>query len=69
MVLDAAICTYIDGSRNPYAPPVKSFYGDGEVKTAITNKDHIGTFVARIITDPRTLNRYVSIREVEVTLN
>lgn len=46
---------------------LRTFYGDGETKTAITNKDHVGDFVARIIADPRTINQYVFAHEVEVT--
>ena len=35
------------------------FFGEGNVKTAITDLHDIGTFVERIISDMRTLNRYV----------
>ena len=44
-------------------------FGTGEVKTAVTDLDDIGKFVARIIADPRTLNRYVFIAGEEVTQN
>lgn len=44
---------------------VRVFYGYGEVTTAITNKDHIGDFVARIIVDHKTLNQYVLVHEAE----
>lgn len=54
-------------STSPLAPRLRSFYGDGETKTAITNRDHIGDFVARIIADERTLNQYVLVHETEVT--
>lgn len=46
---------------------LRSFYGNGETKTAIINKDHIGDFVARIIADPQTLNQHVFVHEIEVT--
>ena len=35
------------------------FFGDGNVKTAITDLRDVGTFMERIITDSRTLNRYI----------
>ena len=40
--------------------------GTGESRNLLTNLRHIGTWVARIITDPRTLNKYVIIWEDEV---
>ncbi|KAH8116629.1 NAD-binding protein [Phellopilus nigrolimitatus] len=36
-----------------------SICGTGDVKTAVTDRRDIGKFVARIIADERTLNRYV----------
>ena len=42
-------------------------FGTGEVKSAVTDARDIGKFVARIIADPRTLNRYVFIAGDEVT--
>lgn len=36
-----------------------SIYGAGNVKVAYTDLRDVGKFVARIIADPRTLNRYV----------
>ncbi|ETS83960.1 hypothetical protein PFICI_05836 [Pestalotiopsis fici W106-1] len=33
--------------------------GDGSTPSAVTSMDDVGPFVARIIADPRTLNRYV----------
>ena len=57
--------------RSAAPPPLKamswSFYGTGEAKNLITNLHHIGTWVAKIITDPRTLNKYVIIWEDETT--
>ncbi|KAI0740575.1 NAD-P-binding protein [Earliella scabrosa] len=43
--------------------------GDGERPNLLTNLDHIGTWVARIIVDPRTLNQAVIVWEDEVTAN
>ncbi|TFK84353.1 NAD(P)-binding protein [Polyporus arcularius HHB13444] len=37
--------------------------GDGKARILLTHNDHIGTFVARIIADPRTLNQAVLIWE------
>ena len=44
-------------------------WGTGNVKTAITDRSDIGQYVARILADSRTLNRYVFIWGEEVTLN
>ncbi|KAG7090536.1 hypothetical protein E1B28_009645 [Marasmius oreades] len=46
----------------------KQFYGPGDVKTAHTAKERIGDFVARIISDPRTLNETVQTWDGEATL-
>ncbi|KAF5647854.1 isoflavone reductase P3 [Fusarium tjaetaba] len=46
----------------PYAPepPIADvFIGVGNTPTAIMDKEDIGPYIARIITDPRTLNRSV----------
>lgn len=48
---------------------VREFYGDGNKKTAVVNLNNIGTYVARIISDPRTLNQYVFIYDQELTMN
>ncbi|KAL5514231.1 hypothetical protein ACEPAG_2319 [Sanghuangporus baumii] len=47
----------------------KSYIGSGDVKCAVIDKRDIGKFVARIIADDRTLNRYVFCWTEEVTLN
>ncbi len=39
------------------------------VRILVTHRDHIGTFVARIIADPRTLNKAVIIWEDQVSPN
>ena len=44
-----------------------TIFGTGEVKTAFTDLRDIGKFVARIIADPRTLNRYVFVYSEELT--
>jgi hypothetical protein len=54
------------GATDAYAPLLRSFYGDGEIRSAVTNRRHIGDFVSRIIADPRTLNQHVFAYEVEV---
>lgn len=38
---------------------VHEILGDGEVPSAMTDNRDIGKFVARIISDPRTLNKMV----------
>ncbi|KAI0706010.1 NAD-P-binding protein [Cerioporus squamosus] len=43
-----------------------SIYGTGESRNLLTNLHHIGACVARIIVDPRTLNKAVIIWEDEV---
>lgn len=48
---------------------VREWYGDGQKKSAVVDMVNIGSFVARIIADPRTLNQYVFIYDDEVTMN
>ncbi|EHA51696.1 isoflavone reductase [Pyricularia oryzae 70-15] len=53
---------YQIGLPPPWAPPMpqtEAFVGDGETPSAMIDKDDVGRYVARIITDPRTLNRSV----------
>ncbi len=56
--------------RSNAPPHVKamtwSIHGTGESRNLVTNVHHIGTFVARIIADPRTLNKSVIVWEDEV---
>jgi len=47
--------------KGPIPELVCEFYGDGEKKTAMVNRERIGLFVAQIIADLRTLNQYVFI--------
>ncbi|KAI0657639.1 NAD-P-binding protein [Cubamyces menziesii] len=44
-----------------------TIYGDGSKRILLTDLNHIGTYVARIIADPRTLNQAVMIWEEEPT--
>ncbi|KAI0639999.1 NAD-P-binding protein [Trametes polyzona] len=44
-----------------------TIHGGGTQKLLLTNLDHIGQFVARIVADPRTLNQAVIVWEDEVT--
>ncbi|EJD05565.1 NAD-binding protein [Fomitiporia mediterranea MF3/22] len=46
---------------------LKSFYGAGNAKCAVTDRRDIGKFVARILADERTLNQYVFCWTEEVT--
>ncbi|KAK0392852.1 hypothetical protein NLU13_2346 [Sarocladium strictum] len=39
--------------------PAREIVGDGSARTAVTDQVDIGRFVARIIADPRTLNKQV----------
>jgi hypothetical protein len=55
--------------KGPVPELVREFYGDGEKKTAMVNKERIGLFVAQIIADPRTLNQYVFIYDDMRTMN
>ena len=43
-----------------------SMYADGAGCSLVTNREHIGTYVARILADPRTLNHAVMVWEDEV---
>lgn len=64
----------------PYAKPSQALnlglfefseykYGAGDVKTAVIDISDVGKFVARIIADDRTLNKYVFCWSEEVTQN
>ena len=46
-----------------------SVYGTGDVKTAVADLRDAARIVARILTDSRTLNRYVFIWAEEVSMN
>jgi hypothetical protein len=59
----------VDSADKPPRWVTDEFYGTGDVKSAVTNKDHIGDYVARIIADDRTLNQYVFVYEDEAILN
>ncbi|KAH7025657.1 isoflavone reductase [Microdochium trichocladiopsis] len=56
----------------PYAPPpplATTVIGDGDIPTAMIDKADIGPYVARIIADPQTLNRFVFVYGEVTTLN
>ncbi|TDL23570.1 NAD-P-binding protein [Rickenella mellea] len=60
----------LDESRETYPGQFERFtkiYGGGDVKSAFTDLRDIGTFVARIIDNPRSLNHYVFIWGEEAT--
>ncbi|KAH9925899.1 uncharacterized protein BXZ73DRAFT_78878 [Epithele typhae] len=58
-------------ARSAASPQLKALAnivcGAGDTKVLITNFHHIGDWVARIVDDPRTLNRSVMVWEDEVT--
>ncbi|KAI0333234.1 NAD(P)-binding protein [Cubamyces sp. BRFM 1775] len=56
-----------DRSSSPLKNILNTVYGDGDDRMLVTDLNHIGTYVARIIADPRTLNQAVIIWEDEVT--
>jgi uncharacterized protein YbjT (DUF2867 family) len=49
--------------------PVTKIIGDGNVRTALTDVADVGKYVARIIADPRTLNRFVFAYNEVTTFN
>ncbi|KAI0657640.1 NAD-P-binding protein [Cubamyces menziesii] len=54
-------------SQSPMKEQSYTIYGDGNNRMLVTDLNHIGTYVARIIADPRTLNHAVIIWEDEPT--
>ncbi|KDQ16672.1 hypothetical protein BOTBODRAFT_30591 [Botryobasidium botryosum FD-172 SS1] len=46
-----------------------TIYGSGDVKTAVTHRSDIGKLTARVIADPRTINKYVFCWAEETTQN
>lgn len=62
----------IDPAKEPYpglADLSKTIYGTGDVKSATTDYRDIGKYVARIISDDRTLNKYIFCWGDEYTQN
>ncbi len=58
----------------PHALPenifvTKTYFGDRQKKVLYTELNSIGTFVARILADPRTLNQTVITSDGEATVN
>lgn len=49
--------------------PLTEIYGDGDAPTLLTDKRDQGRFMARIIKDPRTLNKRVVTHSDELTQN
>ena len=60
---------YRGAMKGPIPELVCEFYGDGEKKTVMVNKDRIRLFVTQIIADPWTLNQYVFIYDDARTIN
>ncbi|KAH9888499.1 NAD-P-binding protein [Cubamyces lactineus] len=54
-------------SKSPLKDRINTIWGDGNNRMLVTNLNRIGTYVARIIADPRTLNHAVMIWEDEPT--
>jgi len=52
-----------------FIEPSKYVYGTGNVKSGFTGLRDVGRFLARILADPRTLNRYVFCWSEELTQN
>ncbi|TDL19861.1 NAD(P)-binding protein [Rickenella mellea] len=68
--IDVGIFPPVAKAQEFFPGHIESFariLGGGDVKNAFTDIDDIGTFVARIIRDPRTLNQYVFIWGEEAT--
>ncbi|KAI5892194.1 uncharacterized protein SCHCODRAFT_02748485, partial [Schizophyllum commune H4-8] len=53
---------------NPVAHASRRYRGPGDIPCAATDLNNIGTFVARIIDDSRTLNKTVFVWEDQVTV-
>ncbi|KAL5495816.1 hypothetical protein ACEPAI_1280 [Sanghuangporus weigelae] len=72
MQLSPPFMHLIDKAKVPYPRLIRTYgsrFGTGDVKCAVTDSRDIGKFVARIIVDERTLNRYVFCWVQEVTQN
>ncbi|KAI0333236.1 NAD-P-binding protein [Cubamyces sp. BRFM 1775] len=54
-------------STGPLKTQLNTLYGEGNNRMLVTDLNHIGTYVARIIADPRTLNQAVIVWEDEPT--
>lgn len=54
-------------STSVIKPLTLQLHGNSDKKNLFTNLDRIGTFVARIVADERTINKYVIIWEAELT--
>lgn len=54
-------------SHSLLGPASHEVYGNVQTLMLVTNLNHIGDYVARIIADERTINQYVIIWEDEVS--
>lgn len=63
------ILPYPSSDQGYLAERSRTLLGSGDVKTAVTSRNDIGRFTARIIDDPRTLNAQVFCYGDEVSLN
>jgi len=45
--------------ENWFTDLIRTIFGSGDVKTAVTDSSDVGVFVTRIIQDERTVNKYV----------
>jgi hypothetical protein len=59
----------LDYSFLSIAPPSATVYGDGNAKNLLTDIRDIGNFVARIVKDPRTLNKRIFTWSDELSQN
>ncbi|OBZ72583.1 hypothetical protein A0H81_07784 [Grifola frondosa] len=55
-------------SKNPYKALFYEVFGAGDKKMLVSNVEHVGDYLARIIGDDRTLNKAVIVWEDEVSL-
>ena len=53
----------------PFKEMTWKIFDDGHARNLLTHLDNIGLYVARIIADPRTLNKAVIVWEDEVKVN
>ena len=52
---------------SPFTP--KTYVGDRQQKILVSSLESIGTFMAKIVADPRTLNHTVVIHDIEASLS
>lgn len=64
----------LPSGRTNYAISLPDFIknlipGDGNMKTQVVDPEHVGTFIARILADPRTINRRVMASDAAMSFN